>query len=393
MHDPAIIGSDEPARLSPTARSAFESDVDPSYRRILLAMLRNRYLVLRIAALGAVTGAAIALLSPREYSSDFSFVPQSESGGGGLSAIASGFGLNLGATGSQSPVFYVDLVKTRKVLDELLDAKYEFESSTGKVQRTLLEHLAPKGKSPERRRVAAMQMLTDEISARSDLKTGVVTIGVRASSPQLAAQVANRMIAAINTFDVQSRRSQTLAERDFAQTKMAEAAVELRQAEDRAQAFGERNRNTGSPELLREKLRIDRQIALKANEYEQLVLAYDRARLEAVRETPVITMIDKPEVPVLPDSRGGVLKLLGGMILAAAAALLFVFTREALREQETTPAEDAIEIEEEAAETRADLRRPMRFIRRFFFGARPDDDSRDALASARRAQKAVLEPQ
>ena len=161
MHHPATDESDASARLIASGRIPHEPQPDPSFRRVVLTLLRNRYLVARVALIGGIVGAAIALASPREYSSDFSFVPQSESAGGGLSAIASGFGLNLGATGSQSPVFYVDLVKTRKVLDELLDASYEFESSTGKARRTLLAHIAPTGKTPALRRVAAMRKLSE----------------------------------------------------------------------------------------------------------------------------------------------------------------------------------------------------------------------------------------
>ena len=56
--------------------------------------------------------------------------------------------------------------------------------------------------------------------------------------------------------------------------------------------------------------------------------AYAQARIDEVRNTPVITVIAQPEPPALPDPRGRLPKLLLGVTLGLMVGFGLAFIRE-----------------------------------------------------------------
>ena len=56
--------------------------------------------------------------------------------------------------------------------------------------------------------------------------------------------------------------------------------------------------------------------------------AYEQARIDEVRAAPVITVIDQPESPALPDPRGRIRRLLLGIIVGMIVGLGLALIRE-----------------------------------------------------------------
>jgi len=56
--------------------------------------------------------------------------------------------------------------------------------------------------------------------------------------------------------------------------------------------------------------------------------AYEQARIDEVRNTPLITVIDQPVPPALPEPRGWLLKFLLGLILGLLTGSVLAFIRE-----------------------------------------------------------------
>ena len=312
-------------------------------------------------------GAALALVFGRTYTSDFSFTPQESTGGGGLSAIASDFGVNIGANASQSHDFYMNLIHTREILWRLLDENFTLETPKGRATFTLLDSIVPNGPSHAMRRDRATVELRKKITSRADLKTSVVTVSAKAPAAALALQLAERLITEINRFNAETRRSRAAAQRAFAELRVAEARVALRNAEDRSEAWLTRNKIFAtSPELQYEKARLDRELGLRDQEYVAIMQQYQAARMEEVRNTPVITIIERPTLPVRPDPRGLVTKALLGGFLGFVTALLIGFVREAVRKSKTSHSDALAEFAELRAEIGNELRNPGFTLRRIF---------------------------
>ena len=67
--------------------------------------------------------------------------------------------------------------------------------------------------------------------------------------------------------------------------------------------------------------------------YTAIAQSYEQAKLEEVRDLPVITTISEPEIPVVPDHRGLLRKGLFGLIGGAAVGLAIAFLMERRRRQ------------------------------------------------------------
>jgi uncharacterized protein involved in exopolysaccharide biosynthesis len=307
--------------------------------------------------------AGLTLYFPRTYTSRSSFMPQARKASSSLSGIAAQFGLAMPtADGSQSPAFYGDLVQSRGILSSVVDTPFEYESDEGgKAKGTLTEFYKSKGKTPALRRDAAIRRLGDDISAATIQKTGVVNLDVTVPQPALALQINQRLLELLNDFNLRSRQSQAGEERRFTERRLGEVRQDLRAAEDRLQQFMQRNRDMrNSPELTFQADRLQREVMMQQQVYTTLAQAYEQAKIEEVRDTPVITIVQQPEMPVRPDRRGLIIKsLLGwvaGLVLGAALAFWKSYTGNTAGLATSEAAEFAL-LRRQAA---GDLLRPWR---------------------------------
>jgi uncharacterized protein involved in exopolysaccharide biosynthesis len=103
----------------------------------------------------------------------------------------------------------------------------------------------------------------------------------------------------------------------------------MRSAEDRLQAFLQRNRDyRNSPELTFQQERLARDVSLQQTVFTTLAQSYEQAKIEEVRDTPALTLIDAPERPPQPDGSGLVKKGLLAVILGGLLGLGVALVRE-----------------------------------------------------------------
>ena len=131
-----------------------------------------------------------------------------------------------------------------------------------------------------------------------DAKTNVVSLGVDARDPELAYEVAQALVTKLDEFNVSVRRSRARNEREFLESRVSEAQSELRVAEGVLEQFISSNRDTrSSPSLAFREARLRRQVDLAQTRFIELQRQLDQARIQEVRDTPVITVLDKPNLP------------------------------------------------------------------------------------------------
>lgn len=291
----------------------------------LTVLLRRRYLVALLpVALAAVVGIS-SLLSPRQYTASASFIPQ-ESGAtqSSLSQLASQFGLSVARPSAGSPQFYADLLQTRDLLSDVASTRY---SLTGDRAFTgdLIDYLKIRTRNREMSVALAVSALREMISVQTDRVTGVISFEVNTRDAGLSLQIADRLLALLNDYNLRRRQTQARAEREFVEQRLAQAKDSLAAAEQVLSGFLSRNRRVGdSPQLMAEQQRLERQVALQQQIFLSLAQSYEAAKIEEVRNTPVITVVDRPEGFVEPRARGTVRKvilaLFSGLVLAIAAA-------------------------------------------------------------------------
>lgn len=332
--------------------------------RLLNIVLANRSLVVACALALFVLAVGVTLVLPRTYSVESSFTPQSERLPSNLAGIAAQFGVSLpSADAGASPDFYVELLESRRILGETIKTQYTFPTDTGEVRGTLMDILEIEGETEGERQEMALRRIRSMISAELDRPSSVVTFEVETYHPQLSAKIAQRLLDLLNQFNLQTRQSQASAERRFTEKRLAEAKQELLEVENRLQAFLEVNRDVGTSPLLRfRQERLEREVSIRQAVVSALAQNYEQARIDEVRDIPVITIVEAPEAPALPDSRmlllRGLLALIAGALLGALLAFFLTF----LRATRTDTADELDEFRRLKRATAHDIRRPWRLL-------------------------------
>jgi uncharacterized protein involved in exopolysaccharide biosynthesis len=347
------LGGTDPGG-SPTGR---RGEISPL--SVVIVLLRGRRLIAGLALLFAIPVGILGLLRPRTYTSESSFVAQSRRPQAALSGFAAQLGIAVGGSeGAQSPDFYVDLVTTRPILKAAIDTVYEVRTPDGVKRGNLVTLYDVDGPTEAARHESAIKKLRESVSAGVNTKTGVISLRVRSPYPALSQQVNARLFALLSAYNLVGRQSQAGAERRFAERRLEEVRQSLREAEERYQSFRQRNRvYSDASSLQLDQQRLEREVQRQQQLYTTLLQMFEQARLEEVRDTPVFSVIETPEVAMRPDPRGVVkrtlLALLAGVLLGAFAA----FAREALRRYRHEDVDDSDTLTRLWTETRSDARR------------------------------------
>jgi uncharacterized protein involved in exopolysaccharide biosynthesis len=333
---------------------------DMTMLQLANVILRSRVAIVMTALLIAALTATLVLLKPRTYSSATSFLPQGGKQTSPLSGLAAQFGVEVPGTSiGSSPQFYAGLATSRHLLTAVADQSFAIRGRSV----PLPEILETKNPNPVVQRELTVRALQAAVTTAVDLQTSIVSVRVKAPSPQVARDLASSVLAAISRYNLETRQSQARAERMFTERQLGDAGIELRRAEDDLESFLKSNRTFGSPTLLAEKDRLSTKVALRNQIYGQLAGAYEQSKLEEVRDTPVLTVLDPPEVPIEPDARGLITKTLLsfiiGLLIAAVVAVLI--NRLRTHGESESDAEEFVALRQAAL---TDLRHPVRALSR-----------------------------
>jgi uncharacterized protein involved in exopolysaccharide biosynthesis len=304
-------------------------------------LLRERRVILVCAAVGIVVSVAIALLRQRTYTTNFSFLPQAaqDQSRAGLASLAGQFGLNLGSLGGAPPPpqLYADLLLTREVLGPIARDSFPVDAD-GAMRVPLAAFLKVGAGAPQVVADKTLRALRRNVIATSvaTSTTGMVTVNVRTTSRYVSLAIGQRLLDGLNHFNVVTRQSQAREERRFTEARLADARASLRAAEDDLQHFLQTNRESESPELLFRKDRLQREVTLRQALVTSLAQRYEENRIQEVRDTPVITVIDAPALAARPDARLAVLIVILGTAAAVFVGVLIVTIRDAWARESTS---------------------------------------------------------
>lgn len=306
--------------------SVSQEDLDVHVLPVLNALLRHLRLIAATAVLLGALGTVVALVRGRSYTASSSFIPQSTSADPArLAGIAAQFGISLGSSaGGASPDFYVSLISSRAILEKVAEGRYTVRTDGGTRTGTAAELLSVKGRDSLDRLEKTMDVLRKQTAAGADMRSGVVTLSVTARNRDLASQLNRRILTELAAFNLTTRQSQARSERQFIEGRAAAARADLAAAEDAMTAFLESNRAyRESPQLQLEYGRLQRRVDLNQQLYSSLATNLERARIDEVRDTPVLTIVDGPELgvershgPLFFAAAGLVVGLLIGFVLA-----------------------------------------------------------------------------
>lgn len=276
-----------------------------------------------LAALGLVGGVAgglTALLLPSYYESGAAFQAESSNPAplsSALAGLASQIG-NIQLSTQNSAQFFADLITTDAVLRRVVREEFPWRGRTASLAQIYGYGMEPDGL----RDYNTVYKLRKALGVDVNIRTGVVRFSVEGRTPELAQALAESTLAALNAANVDLRQGRAGAERTFTSDRADHAKDDLRAAEEALADFYGRNRSiVSSPALQLQESQLKRQVDMAQQVYVQLRLQAEQAAVQEVRNTPAITVIDPPLVPVKRSWPKRRLAVVLGLLVGLAVGL------------------------------------------------------------------------
>ena len=260
-----------------------------------VAVRRPRWVLVYPLAAALLALAATYLMAPR-YTATVAFAPERLAASGapaGLAGLAGQFGLNVLTDVIRSPAYYVSVLDSRQLKEDVLAARVTRDSvpviSLLRLKRgTRAESLA-----------VAVGTLSEMTLAKEDPRTGIIRVSVETRNPDLSAAIAMRYVEALNRFNTSQRQSQARERRRFIEGRMTVAERAIRDAEESLRRFYQNNVAwSRTPTLVVEGARLRNGVDAARDNYLTLQREFELARIEEITDTPVLTIIDPAVAPL-----------------------------------------------------------------------------------------------
>ena len=343
----------------------------------------KRMFIIKVVALGAVVGVLAALLSPKEYKSTATLMPEySTESQGGASSLLRQYGGLLGMSGgsyaSNSNAIRVDLypniVQSTNFQLKLMDQPFYFsdidaeatlfdyytELNSPGVLGILAEYtiglpgkilgaILPKkelmttvpGEAKEsmvlnlsKDEVAVINTLRQKITASLDEESGIVSVSVTLPDNVAAAAVTEYTITELTEYLTEYRTEKVLRDLTFVEEQLATAEARFEEAQLTLAEFRDSNQGTLSAKAQTEEQRLNSEYQIAFNLYNGLTQQYEEAKLKVQEETPVFKTLEAVQVP-LEDETSGAMILLVFIMLSGIGSIGWIFVHPLIEQFKT----------------------------------------------------------
>jgi uncharacterized protein involved in exopolysaccharide biosynthesis len=345
----------------PTSRDrGTEETMEISLLGMINALLRQRRLLLALPLL-LMAGFTVYAVFEREpsFTATARFIPEGASAPDVPASLARELGT--GGEPGGSAAFYAELLTSRELLKSAAAETYIAEMEDGRVRGTLPEIYGIEAADSKEAREIAARRLKDRIETEVARGTRIVTLRVTQRYPELAEEIADRLLTLVDRFNRETRQSQATAELEYLSEREKEARDELREAESALRDFLQANRAfRSSPELVFEHDRLQREVTLRQELVTSLARSSDRAEMEQARNTPLITVVEGPEGSATRDPSSWVLTAsVVGLLLGLVIVVVTAFVVEFFRRTREGTGRDHEEFEVLRRATASDLRHAL----------------------------------
>ena len=328
---------------------------------------QGRRMIVRWCIAGALAGLVIGFSIPKEYTVTVKLAPEVQGNkNSSLGILSQMAGINIGSLNSadaMSPELYPDIVQSVPFMTELFGV--EVADEDGEMTMPLAEYVAkelhspwwsvilqvpfkvlgwfidlfraeePEGEGPTdpfrltKEENEVVRSLQERISTSVDKKTLVVSLSVTMQDPLIAATLTDTVMLNLQNHITQYRTDKALHDLEFMQRLFDEAQGKYYAAQQRYAQYVDRNQALSRRSFRTEEERLQNEMSLAFNLYNQTAQQLQLARAKVQESTPVYAVVQPATVPLKPSKPSKVLVLVGCVFLAgAAAAAWLLFGRE-----------------------------------------------------------------
>ena len=241
-----------------------------------------------------------------------------------LSGLASLAGVNVGK--STPAQVYQELVTSESVLSPVIYAKYKTQKFDDSVD--LIQYFEIKPNYNLTAKLQKRKMFLDAfnilskgiISSKLDQMTQILTINSTMPESKLSADVVNNVALSLDNYIQTQMRTSASEQRKYIGKRVQEVKDSLTNAENKLKDFNDLNRIIiQSPELTLQQSRLQRNIDILSSVYLQLAQQYELAKVQEVKDTPVINIEELAKNPIVKAGP----KRLNSLIIIMFFSVLF----------------------------------------------------------------------
>ena len=138
------------------------------------------------------------------------------------------------------------------------------------------------------------------INVSENIKTGIITLSVRAIEPNLAAQINKAIIEELDAHQEAYNKSKTSSTKKFISERLIETEKELVNVEEQLKVFRTRNRLIdNSPALMLEEQRLNREVSVLIGVFTTLKQQLETTKIEEVKDSDYVFVLDSPSIPLI----------------------------------------------------------------------------------------------
>lgn len=309
---------------------------------LILLLWSKRKRIIINCFIGGILSIIVAFSIPKQYTSTVVMAPESSSGtsvSGGLGALASMAGFNLGGlSGSEDalyPELYPQIVSSTPFLCDVMNL--QVETIDGELKTSVYDYLVNHQKSPwwskmiatpfkwikrliggekkediipldaeemalSQRQYLTLKSLDDLISVSVDKGNFVITLSVTMQDPKIASYVAT--VVSENLQEYIGKYRSAKARKDLAYTEKlyTEAQEKYYKAQQAYATYADQHQGVVKMQYQIEQDRLSNEQNLAFNVYNQIAQQLEMARAKVAESTPVCVVMQPAIVPVKASS-------------------------------------------------------------------------------------------
>lgn len=318
----------------PKTSSVRETDLIDLFFKIW----NKRRFIFKVSLITAFVAVIIAFSIPKEYETKVTLAPEvtkKNALGGNMGTLAAMAGINLGNMNSEDaigPELYPQIINSTPFLVDLFDVKVVSLDTT--IQTTLYNYMEDYQKkawwshiisSPfkllklisktndndndkidyfklTRKQFDLIKILKKRISANVDNKNGTIFLSVKMQDPLISAMLANVVKDNLQKYIVNYRTNKARQDLYFAETLFEEAKDKYYIAQQAYATYTDGNLNVVKARYQAEADRLENEMELAYNVYNQVAQQLQLAKVKVQEITPIYTVIQPAVVSVNASS-------------------------------------------------------------------------------------------
>lgn len=309
------------------------------------SLWQNKSRFIKNAGIAAIIGVTFALITPKEFNTGASLIPEVGSQQSGASSLLSQYGGLFGVSGNFEPSLdgvippqlYPSIVKSLPFQLELINQEIKFSDYDttmtsydffdnvyrGSVYSYAIKYSIglpgvirgwingpgevkplPSGLVPDSMIAITFEQneiidsFKDRINISLSEETGIVRLSVEMPDPNASAEIAQLSIDLLKQYMIAYKTKKAQEDLDFAILQMEESKEKFTIAQNALADFQDNNINLATARAKTQRQRLESEYQLTFDLYNTLAQQVERAKLKVQEQTPVVSIINPVQVPV-----------------------------------------------------------------------------------------------